>query len=40
MLIRSKYNRFYQKYILLHPNNNLDWKMKLEDYNAEHKIHE
>lgn len=40
MLIRSKYNRFYQKYILLHPNNNLDWKMKLEDYNAEHKISE
>jgi len=40
MLIRSKYNRFYQKYMLLHPNTYLDWKMKSEDYNAEHKIHE
>jgi len=40
MLIRSKYNRFYQKYILMHPNNNLDLKMKLEDYNVEHKIPE
>lgn len=40
MLIRWKYNRFYQKYKLLHPNNILDRKMKLEDNNDEHKIHE
>lgn len=31
MLIRSKYKRFYQKYILLHPDNKLHEKMECED---------
>lgn len=39
ILIRSKYNRFHQKYMLMH-HNNLDQKMKMEENNVEHKISE
>lgn len=39
-LVRLKYNRFYQHYIILHPDNKLHEKMEWEDNNVEHKIHE
>lgn len=39
-IVRSRYNRFYQHYIILHPDNKLHEKMELEDNNVGHEIHE
>lgn len=39
-VVRSKYNQFYQQYLLLHPDNKLHEKMECEDYDVGHEIHE